>query len=517
MPNPLIEETHATNWHNWHRTGGVGGPVRAILKPRNRWITGPPDQTRWFEAGLAGLVSIVQRVQAEGRRVRALGSTWSLSSVAYVDDYLVDTSALCEWTLGFSAPMVEPAFAAERDRMVFAQCGTQIRTLNAHLEQSRLCLPTQGASNGQTIVGAMSTGTHGSARDVGSIQDYILGLHIVGEDGAHHWVERKTRPAMTQAFADWLGANVVRNDDVFNAAVVGFGSFGLIHGVVFAAEPVFTLSRYVRQTDYDDVIVAATTLDLAPLALPVPATPFHFEVVFNPYRRGRGDKGAFIRTYYKAPLGQNAPLPPPSVDGNATIRSPDLVNVFSFLSDAVPDAVPGLLQSQLEGSLRPTGNAAMVTGLPGQIFDDTLPTNGGTSVELGVPLDEARTTLDAIFRVTDKHRFGAPVALRYLRPSDALLAFTCHAPTTCTMEIPGIDSATAHTAHGLLYREIEDAGVRATYHWGQQGPFTAQSVMAGYGTDRVSRWIAARMAFLTSKAGRHMFSNPMLEACGLSV
>jgi hypothetical protein len=346
--------------------------------------------------------------------------------------------------------------------------------------------------------------------------DFILGLHIVGEDGAHHWVERASRPVMTKAFADWLGASVLRNDDVFNAAVVGLGSFGLIHGVVFAAEPVFTLSRYVRQTDYDDVVGAATTLDLAPLALPVPATPFHFEVVFNPYRRSRGGKGAFIRAYYKIPLGPNAPLPPPDIDGSATIRSPDLVNVFSFLSDAVPDAVPGLLQGQLEGSLRPTGNN-LVTGLPGQIFNDTLPTNGGTSVELGVPLDRARATLDAIFRVTDKHRFGAPVALRYVRQSDALLAFTCHAPTTCTMELPGIDSATGHTAHGLIYQELVNAGVRTTYHWGQQGPFTAESVMAGYGTDRVSRWIAARMAFLPTKAGRRMFSNAMLESCGLSV
>src|SRR5438046_7766723 len=100
MPEPLIESTHATSWHNWHRTSGVGGPVRSILKPRNSWITGRPDPNRWFEAGLAGLVTIVRRAEGEGRRVRAMGSMWSLSPVAYVEDYMVDTSALSEWSLG---------------------------------------------------------------------------------------------------------------------------------------------------------------------------------------------------------------------------------------------------------------------------------------------------------------------------------------------------------------------------------------------------------------------------------
>src|SRR5207237_8257544 len=127
-----------------------------------------------------------------------------------------------------------------------------------------------------------------------------------------------------------------------------------------------------------------------------------------------------------------------------------------------------------------------------------------------------QATLHAIFRVTTKHRFGAPVALRYLRPSNALLAFTCHSPATCTMEIPGIDSATAAAAHKLIFEELSNAGIPATYHWGQQGPFTAQSILAGYGAERVNRWVAARRGFLTTAAGRRMFANAMLASCGLA-
>jgi FAD/FMN-containing dehydrogenase len=516
MPTPVIETTQHTSWNNWHRTASVGGSVRTLFKPRNLWSPAAPGEHKWFEPGLAGLRSIVQQAESAGRRVRAIGSGWSLSSVAYVDDFLVDTSALSEWSLGFSAPMVEPAHAARRERLVLAQCGVQIRTLDAHLEQRRLALPTQGASNGQTIVGAMSTGTHGSAHDMGSIADFILGLHIVAEGGRHYWVQRSSDPVTTPAFAAWLDNAVpLRDDELFNAAVVGFGSFGLIHAVLFEAEPVFVLDKFVRRYDYPSVVRAATTLDLAGLGLPSPVRPFHFEVVVNPYRRGVGEGGAFVRVYYKTTLGPNDPLPVLPVGEGDIIRSPDLVNVISTLSDAVPALVPGLLQDQLENSFRPTP-VPLRHALPGQIFDDTLPTNGGTSLEIGVPLARVRDTLDAIFRVTDAHVFGAPIALRYVRSSSATLAFTCHAPTTCTLEMPGIDSATAAAGHQRIFAALDSARIPATYHWGQQGPFTATNLAGGYGAARIERWLTARRRFLHSAAGRRTFSNALLDACGLS-
>jgi FAD/FMN-containing dehydrogenase len=515
MPEPLIETTVNATWHNWHRTDGVGGPVQKLFKPRNRWISDRTDPRRWFAPGLAGLQEIVQRAEADGRRVRAVGAGWSLSPVAFVDDYLVDTSALSEWSLGFSARIVTSAFADRRERMAFVQCGVQIRTLNSFLERRRLALPTSGASNGQTIVGAMSTGTHGSAHDVGSIADTVLGLHVVGEGGRHYWIEPRSRPAMTRAFVDWLGAEPRRDDDLFHSAVVGFGSFGLIHAVVFAAEPVYVLDRFVRRIDFDDVVPAACGRAVDGLGLPKGAElPFHFEVVVNPYLRGRGQRGAFLRVYYKRPLAPGEPLPVLSVDGAGKIRSPDLVKVASFVSDAVPNLVPGLLQGQLEQAIRPTGDA-MPAGLPGQVFDDTLPSNGGTSTELGVPLARVGDALDAILSVTDRWTFGAPVALRYVRASDALLAFTCHGPTTCTIELPGIDSGRAREGHRRIWSTLASRGVPHTYHWGQALPALNRDVLSGFDEERVDRWRTARAGFLTA-GGRRTFSNSMIDDCGLA-
>ena len=53
-----------------------------------------------------------------------------------------------------------------------------------------------GASNGQTIVGAMSTGAHGSSFDVGAVQDYIIGMHLIVGPNRHIWLERKSAPVV---------------------------------------------------------------------------------------------------------------------------------------------------------------------------------------------------------------------------------------------------------------------------------------------------------------------------------
>jgi FAD/FMN-containing dehydrogenase len=512
MPEPRLRRENDRPWVNWHNSRDVGGRVQRFYTPMNAWLDAPtPAPPRDWEPGLAGLQRIVHEAEAAGTRVRAVGSAWSLSNAAFVPDFLVDTAQLSTAFAGFGERMVDPAFHDRRQRLVFAQCGVQIKTLNRSLEQQGLALPTSGASNGQTIVGAMSTGTHGSAHAVGAIPDYMLGLHVVAEGGKSYWIERASRPAMSPAFADWLGAELLRDDDLFLAAVVGFGSFGLIHAVVFEAAPLYLLELFVKQLDFQDVVQAALTRQVAGLGLPRGAeVPFHFEVVINPYRRLAGEGGAFVRVLYQRPA---TTIPTAPVAQGETLKSNDLVGLASFVSDAVPTAVPGLLQNQLWKSLAPGGASHL--GTPGQTWGDSSPTGGGTSTEIGVPLPRLAEALDAIWSVTDGHTFGAPVALRYVRGSDALLAFTCFSPITCTIELPGIDSLRARQGQALVFQELRARAIPHTFHWGQNLPLDPGWLSLGLGQPRVDRWLAARRKFL-SPAGRRMFSNGLLDACGLS-
>src|SRR5262249_26224000 len=160
------------------------------------------------------------------------------------------------------------------------------------------------------------------------------------------WIERKSRPTMTKAFADWLGAELVQDEDLFLSAVVSFGSFGLVHAVMFEAVPLFPLELYLPHVDYVDGPDAACTPAAPGLGLPDgDALPFHLEFVFNPYLRGPGQGGAFVRVLYKRVLA--GPVPPPSPVDSFTILSQDLVGIAGHLTDVDPAIVPGFLQSQL--------------------------------------------------------------------------------------------------------------------------------------------------------------------------
>lgn len=516
MPEPIIDVRTDHKWENWHFSSGVGGKVSKFFIPWNDWADNSPSPSgKPFAPGLAGLKSIVRQAEAAGKRVRAAGSGWSLNNVAFVPDYLVDTANLSALLIGFGPAYVSPADGADSERFVFAQCGAQIKTINQELAKRSLALPTSGASNGQTIVGAMSTGTHGSALSVGSIPDFILGLHIVAEGGKDYWIERASRPAMSDRFVSWLGATLIRDDDLFHSAVVGFGSFGLIHGVAFKAEPLYVLEMFVEQLDYERVVPAVTTLDMRGLGLPDgDALPFHFEVLFNPYKRGSGQKGAFLRVMYKRPYV--APGPRLATTHGASINGRDLVSIAGVFSGVLPGATVGdFLQTQLQETVTPTAPVT-VPMLPGVAFGDCEPTGGGTSLEIGIPINRIAEALNLVWSVTDSHPFGAPVAVRYVKASEALLAFTYFPPLTCTIEMPGVDSSAARTAHQALFAAFNAAGIPHTFHWGQHLPQDAQSVVAGYGQARVDRWLAARRSFLKTAAGRRMFSNDLLDACGLS-
>lgn len=512
--NTLIEETDGFVWENWHLSRGVGGRVAKLFAPRNRFVDGSTVQGQKFRPGLEGLQALVRRAEADGRRIRCVGGGWSLTPIAFVDDYLVDTQHLSEWFVGFqTAAFVEPARHATMSRLVYAQCGVRIATLYTFLEGRGLTLPTSGASNGQTIAGAVSTGTHGSAHAIGGMQDYILGLHVIGEGGRHFWIERASRPAATPAFAAWLGATHVRDDELFLAALVSFGCFGIVHAVMFEATKLRAFELFARNCDWADAEDAALSLRVGGLELPYgDELPFHFEVVVNPYRRGAGEKGAFVRVLYDRPL--TGPAPTPSPTNGAAVRGRDLIGLAGAFSDLVPELVPGILQGQLEGAVPPTPDGPVLT-TPGIQFGDSTRTNGGTSVELGVPLAQLGRALDVVFAVAEEQPFGAPVALRYVKASDALLAFTCHAPITCTIELPGIDSQRAHAAHDAMFARLRAEGIAVTYHWGQRGPEDPTRLL-GFDPTRIQRWLAARSAFLETWASRHMFGCAMTDRIGLT-
>ena len=183
---PLIQFMSNHAWQNKHLN--VPAHVERLYEVWNRWSDlSRPERDVW-QPGLRALQHIVREAEAAGKRVRGLGGGWSLSEAAVTQDYLVDTKQLNNLVIGMSAAFLDAHFQGDPTHLMFAQCGVSVMELNTALEAQDLALSTSGASNGQTICGAISTGTHGAAHAVGAMQDSIVGLHIVAEGGRHYWI-----------------------------------------------------------------------------------------------------------------------------------------------------------------------------------------------------------------------------------------------------------------------------------------------------------------------------------------
>ena len=140
--------------------------------------------------------------------------------------------------------LIHPSYHATANRLVFVQAGVMVNDLHDIVESRDLALPTTGGASGQRFVGAAATGTHGSRNGYTAMQDYIKAIHLV-LPGREVVLQAQSDPVVTDAFAtDYMdGAELITNDDMFSAAQIHLGSFGIVHGLLIETEPLYYLER----------------------------------------------------------------------------------------------------------------------------------------------------------------------------------------------------------------------------------------------------------------------------------
>jgi hypothetical protein len=120
--------------------------------------------------------------------------------------------------------------------------------------------------------------------DLPPLADAVVAMHLVTEGGRELWIERASQPITDDAA---LGAalarscpdtEIVRNDDVFNALLVGFGRFGVIYSYVLRARPAFRLAEWTTRIPAPSLTAAlrngvAGGTFLAPLLAMLPSPP----------------------------------------------------------------------------------------------------------------------------------------------------------------------------------------------------------------------------------------------------
>jgi len=223
-----MAQSGPSSWHNWSRTYSVT-PAR-IVRPRTA------EQ----------VADEVCRAVTDNLSVKAVGSGHSFTDIAVTRGVLVDLSLLTG------------IIAADRATgLVTVAAGTTLRELNVALWKMGLSLANLGDIDGQTISGAISTGTHGTGRAFGGLATQVRGLELVTADG------------------ELIECSSERNPEIFTAARVGLGALGIITAVTLHCEPAFLLHAVEAPADLDDLLEALPALEASD----------HFEFYWFPHTR----------------------------------------------------------------------------------------------------------------------------------------------------------------------------------------------------------------------------------------
>lgn len=558
------------------------------------------------------VVDIVREARAAGRKVHAFGAGWSFSDIMASRDDLVDTSQLRgilrlsqghrAWkpsrtvtatTPGGSTPasfgpaellpgaLRDEVLASDR-RFVWVRAGTTIKEIYQALHddsddvgidragrRGAWALRTMGGASGQTLAGAISTGTHGGDFDVPPIADMVVAIHLVGPDGRLHWIERGGAGAITdrrKMLAMGVGTvapSDLRYDDRwFDSVLVSIGALGIVCSYILEVREQYGISERVHQTTWNDVKPLLESGEIFTTTRysrrderrrwiqEHPAAPGRrpkaVGLFINPYRLSYdpsdpryGDRRVILVTHAESSeWGPQRPIPARPCQLQQALTQNDLIRRFEHTSD--PDGLRSIIDSLLD-TLR---DANGTDGYPvaRSVLDTTNPDDRPPVLSLEVAVSTADDRhvrlIDHLLQIFDdtteelKRRYGAVrfaggLNLRYTRPTSAYLGMQhplssspderfCHIEIIVLREQwetgrplwgPGSD----YTQNDMEnFTEVfTDRFERATAAFGARlhwGQLSRTGALDPHRYRELDSWLAVRAA-LTDEGRNHTFDN----------
>jgi hypothetical protein len=277
-------------------------------------------------AGRQNLVFVVANATGQGKGLHPIGSGWAFADLAASDSWVVKLDnfvGVLDYVTGkIATPLVQGTVGAgltdawrqkqnsvtAPTQLVHIEAGMEVGQLTDDLANLGLGLPTLGGANGQSVAGAFSTSTHGGDWDQPPLADCVRAIHLVTDGGRELWIERASNPITDDArLAPVLpcpGTTIVRSDEIFDAALVGFGRLGVIYSLVLEVRRAFRVVEVATMPNRASVFQALTAGMSSPnlfdplftlLAQTLPpsqlsefnqiklasTTPYFFQLVFN--------------------------------------------------------------------------------------------------------------------------------------------------------------------------------------------------------------------------------------------
>jgi hypothetical protein len=466
------------------------------------------------------LDALIRDARDAGKRILPIGAGWALSKINITDGWLVNTKLL-NGCYDIGEQYFDDAYpAAQRRNVVLAQAGMQIAELNAYLEQlpskdaDRRAIQAAGIGNGQTVAGAVSGNTHGAQITFGAMPDFVAGLHIATGSGQTLWIERKSKPVVNEEFVTKIGARLIRDDDIFNAAVVSFGTFGIVVAVAVETAPIYQLEfPPIVDISYDDLKARLSSFAASP-----PHDPeelYHYEFIFDPHSR---KQMAMQASAPKVSYDPDVRTPKPRWiirDKNGYAPGVNILRVVGLFRALVP---PGFLTGLEFKQYRKVALLDDVRGSPGQLYTSSIYyLEGYIESAYAVAVKDAPATIDISSQVAREMRLPSINQVRLCRASGGTLAFTQHEPIAAVFEFGMINDGQFPEFERRLDQAFRDAGIRYTMHWSKNSGIQPDKLEYMYGAERIASWNAARQAVFGNDATlMKLFETDAMVQAGLA-
>ncbi|XP_046559639.1 L-gulonolactone oxidase-like [Haliotis rubra] len=209
----------------------MAGDVRSLGKPDYKftnWATTYSCRPElYFEPETTDEIrQILAFAQEKGKKVKVVGYGHSPSDIACTTDYMISLSRY------------NKVMKVDKDSLqVTVQGGCLVRDLNRNILPSHgMAFSVLGTVSELTVAGVISTGTHGTGAKFGTVSSFVVAMEIMTASG------------------EILEISAEKNKELFPAATLSLGSFGIILTVTFQCEPAYNLHQKQYPAKLDQVL-----------------------------------------------------------------------------------------------------------------------------------------------------------------------------------------------------------------------------------------------------------------------
>lgn len=540
-----IIEVEGGDWLDEHRT--CDRKARRVLK-----VEADPDGRIEVDLPLrtAALGAMMDELASEPDPIAIVGSGWSQADLFASPATRIDT-AMDQVVWSLPAEVLADTFDGNASHFCMATGGAKLVTIMEFFDARGASFRTAGSHKGQSIAGAIATGTHGSIIGESGLESHIRGILFINGAGAAHWVEDPDHSVLNQDFVSTFATH--SHPELFHDSVIHLGGMGYVAAVLIEGVPRFGLSwKKAVQPLSADWWNAVQNVDYARAAAPVigDKQPAFYELTFDPNKSLTDEVMQTVYWRDDLPVGYKMESDPqiPLEAKDALDVLADAVNAFSAhmvashadRDDKDDDDGDGLLSfarrlrlldiaemtfddfrkdvATKPASTKPESLLAL-TGdwKPREVFGIRIDT---FNAALAIPVSELRRTLEIGTDIASGWRKHFVFTVRFAAKSRASLSFL-RFDETAIINIDGLTRAgiAGWISHSDEFSRaftdaLEEANIPFSMHWGKDIPSAADKIAADFG-DAARRYKAAR-ATLVPDALHDKLCPPQLVEWGLA-